>query len=129
MIFSENSVRTFRDDALTAADVHARHHHLLALAGALVDLGAGMELQILAEADAYRVEALGIAADRDRLMRQPRIGGDKGVLDLARRHGLAFRQVEIVGRNLHESARLAHGLEIGPRRQPRAGAVTVPLAE
>src|SRR5262249_35984500 len=57
----------------TAADTHARHHHLLALAGTPVDLGASMELQILAEADAHRIETLGIAADRDRLVGQARI--------------------------------------------------------
>ena len=36
-------------------------------------------------------------------------------------------QIDIIGRDFHRRARLADGLEISPRREPRAGAVLVPL--
>ena len=38
-------------------------------------------------------------------------------------------QFQKFGGNFHRRARLADGLEIGPRAQPRAGAVLVPLVE
>src|SRR5256886_15569191 len=107
---------------------YRRHCHLLAPAGAAIDLLAGAELEILVHADTYFAEPRLVASHGDRRTAQAGIGLDEGFLDLGRRNGLRSRQFEILFRNFHGRTRLADGLEIGPRAQSRAGTVLVPLA-
>src|SRR5712671_5205701 len=105
------------------------HLHLVAPAGAAIDFLAAAELQILAHADPYFAEPGLVAGHRDRSAVQPGIGLDEGVLDLGRRNGLRLRQLEIFFGYFDGGARLADGLEVGPRTQPRTGAVLVPLGK
>src|SRR6478736_7153293 len=123
--------------AMTSADASLcrlpapdrRHRHLLAAAGAAIDLLAGAELEILVHADTHFAEPRPVAGHGNRRTAQAGIGLDEGFLDLGRRHGLRSRQFEIVFWDFHRRTRLADGLEIGPRAQSRAGAVLVPLTE
>src|SRR5207244_10398534 len=57
---------------------HRRHQHLVAAAGAAVDLLAGAELQVLAQADPHFAEPLAVAGGRNRRRAQPRIDLDEG---------------------------------------------------
>src|SRR4030095_6401997 len=100
----------------------------LAPAGAAIDLLAGTELEILVHADTYFAEPRLVAGHGDRRTAQAGIGLDEGLLDLGRRNGLRSRQFEKLFRNFHGGARLADGLEIGPRSQSRAGAALGPLS-
>src|SRR6266403_4140425 len=102
---------------------YRRHGHLLAPAGAAIDLLAGAELEVLVHADTHFAESRLVAGDGDRRTAKAGIGLDEGLLDLRGRNGLRRRQFEIFFRDLHGRARLAAGLEIGPRAQSRAGAV------
>src|SRR3989442_530654 len=46
-----------------AVAAHRRHHHLLAAAGARIDLGAGAKAQVLADADAHFAQSAAVAGD------------------------------------------------------------------
>src|SRR5712692_322343 len=94
---------------------YRRHCHLLAPAGAAIDLLAGTKLQILVHADTYFAEPVLVAGHGDRRGAQAGIGLDEGLLDLRRRNGLRSRQFEILFRDFHGRTRLADGLEIGAR--------------
>src|SRR5205809_7875834 len=71
-----------------------RHRHLLAPAGAAIDLLAGTELEILVHADTYFAEPVLVAGHGDRRGAQAGIGLDEGLLDLSRRNGFRSRQFE-----------------------------------
>ena len=81
-------------------------------------------MQIRTSLSRVRLQVTAIAG-----VAQARIDLDEGVLDLGGRHRLRLGQFEIFRRNLHRGARLADGLEIGPRAEPGAGAVLVPFVE
>src|SRR5258705_13902824 len=108
---------------------YRRHRHLLAPAGAAIDLLAGAELEVLVHADTHFAESRLLAGHGDRRTAQAGIGLDEGLLDLRGRNGLRRRQFEIFFRDLHGRTRFADGLEIGPSAQSRAGAVLVPFTE
>ena len=67
---------------------HRRHHHLVAAAGAAVDLLAGAELEVLVHADPHFAETPAVAGHRDRRCAQAGIDLDEGLLDRDRRDGL-----------------------------------------
>src|ERR1043166_9867939 len=106
---------------LLSSSAHRRHHELVALAGAAVDLRTLAELEVAREADAHLAQPRARARHRDAGARQAGIGFDEGVLDLVRRHRERALQVEIVGRDLDSGARLTEGFEIAARRQAAAG--------
>src|SRR6266851_9933637 len=84
-----------------SAAPYRRHCHLLAPAGAAIDLLAGTKLQILVHADTYFAEPVLVAGHGDRRTAQARIGLDEGLLDLGGRNGLRSRQFEILFRDFH----------------------------
>src|SRR5436309_7990099 len=108
---------------------HWRHLHLIAAASAAIDFLAGAELEILVPADPHLAQPLAVAGHGDRGGAQAGIDLDESVLDLRRRNGLRLRKLKIFRRDFDGGTRLADGLEIGPRRKPRACAVLVPFVE
>src|SRR3954452_149403 len=108
---------------------HRRHRDLVATAGAAVDFLAGAELQVLAEADPHFAEPRAVAGHRDRRTAEAGVDLDEGLLDGRGRHRRGVHRFKVSRRDLHRRPRLADGLEIGARREPRAGAVLVPLTE
>src|SRR5260370_23870435 len=98
-----------------SATPYRRHRHLVAPAGAAVDFFAVAELQVLAQADAHLAEPVLVAGHRDRRIAQARIGLDEGLLDLSGRNRLRLGQLQIFLGDFDRRARLANGLEIGPR--------------
>src|SRR6185312_70435 len=104
-----------------------RQDHLIAAAGAAVDLITGAKLQILAEADAYFAQPLPVASHRDRRGRQARIRLDEGVLDVGRRNRFRLGQLQEFLRDLDRGPRFANGFEIGALTEAGAGAVLVPF--
>ncbi len=67
---------------LTAA--RRRHHHLVEPAGAPVDFLAAAKIQRLVHANAHFAQPVAIAADRDRIGGEARIGGPECRLDANR---------------------------------------------
>ena len=103
-----------------------RHDDLRPPAGVLLDLSTVVELEILADANAHLGQPLGIAGDRDARPGEARIGLDESIRHLGRRGRDLLRRGQIIVRDLHQRARLAHRLEEGMRAQARAGAALLP---
>src|SRR5262249_2009630 len=108
---------------------HRRHHQLLAPAGAAIDARAIPEREIARHADADFAQPFGVATDRDAAPAEAGIGLGERFLDRVGRDREFRIQLEEFGGNFHDRAGLADRLEVGPRRQARAGAVLVPLME
>src|SRR4051812_35011016 len=62
---------------------HRWHQHLVAAAGAAVDLLAGAELQVLAQAYPHFREPATVTGHRNRRTAQARIDLDEGLLEIA----------------------------------------------
>ena len=103
--------------------------HLVASAAAAIDFLAGAELEILAHADPHFAEPGPVAGTAIAASLRPGLTLMKAssISDGATVFGSDSSRNS--GGNFHRGARLADGLEISPRRQPRAGAVLVPLVE
>src|SRR6516162_1579838 len=71
-----------------SAAANRRHQHLVAPAGAAIDLVAGAELQILAHADAHFAQTRPVAGDGNRSVGKAWIDLDEGVFDSRRRNPL-----------------------------------------
>src|SRR3984893_19049146 len=112
-----------------AAAAHWRHDELVTAAGARLDVGAGTEAQVLAEANAHLAQTPAAAGHRDAVAAEAGIGLHERLLDLVERDRERRARRDIGIGDLHRRARLAHILEIDVRAQPRAGAVAVPLVE
>src|SRR5262245_66659275 len=65
-----------------ASAAHRRHDELVAAAGARVDLGAGAEAQVLAQADAHLAQTPAAAGHRDAVAGEAGIDLHEGLLDL-----------------------------------------------
>src|SRR5882757_11107258 len=104
-----------------SAAAYRRHQHLVTAAGAAVDLFAGTELEVLAEADPHLAEPPAVAGDRDGRVAEPRIDLDEGSLQLVGRDRLRLRQLQEFLGNLHGGAGLADGLEIGALAEAQIG--------
>src|SRR6185436_2042634 len=86
---------------------HRRHVELVALAGALVDLGALAELQLARQTDAHFAQARPAAGHRDAGGAHAGVGLDEGLLHLVGRHRQRRFRLEVFGRDLYARARLA----------------------
>src|SRR6476659_2243492 len=60
---------------------HRRHDDLLATAGARIDVGAGAEAKIPAQADAHLAETPTVAGHRNAVAGEARIGVDESLFD------------------------------------------------
>src|SRR5262249_13145845 len=87
--FPTISAFTRADDARSAltrerraSAAHRRHDELFAAAGARVDVGAGAEAQVLAEANAHLAQAPAAAGHRDAVAGEAGICLHEGLLDL-----------------------------------------------
>src|SRR5437879_2142191 len=108
---------------------YRRHQHLVAPAGAAVDFLAGAELQVLAQADPYLAEALGVAGHRNRRTAHAGVGLDEGRIEVVGSDRFRLRQLQEFLGDFHRRTGFADGLEIGPRAETRTGAVLLPFIE
>src|SRR5262249_36296681 len=106
-----------------ASAAHRRHDELVAAAGARLELRASTEARVRAEANASLAQAPAAAGHRDAVAAEAGIGLHERLLDRIGRDRERRARRDIAIGDLHRRARLAHGLEIGVRAQPRAGSV------
>src|SRR2546430_17219495 len=117
----ERASRLRRSRSATLA--YGRHHQLVTAACAPIGLVTLAEAEFLRHADTHLLQPPAVARDRDAVTREAGIGFDERLLDLIRRDRERLRELDIGLGDLHLRTRLAHGIEIGARVQPRAGAM------
>src|ERR1700733_6240231 len=107
---------------------HRQNGNLLRVAEMAADLRTGDKVvQVLREADPHFLQfALG-AFDGEHARPEPRIGGDKGALNIERRPGLHMLRIAELRWNGDRLARLAHVAEIIRGAFAGTGSVFSPL--
>src|SRR5262252_9845439 len=91
-----------------AAAAYWRHDELVAATGARVDVGAGTEAQVLAEANAHLAQTPAAAGHRHAVAAEAGIGLHERLLDLVGRDRERRGRRDIGIGDLHRRARLAH---------------------